>query len=157
MNSFSEHDPYNVPKRSNGGSSAPGETEPTPPPILQAPDTPESPGGMKREVFWMYYFPASIVLGVARATFGESALAGYVLFVPILMWMFFQRLKNLGYEPLLAGLLVVPIANIWLIAVCLFGPENFARVKKLDRVGNGCIIGGLLGVVLFILLLSRFG
>ncbi len=47
----------------------------------------------------------------------------------------YYRLKNVGYNPKLAALLIIPFANLWVILACLTCQEDYVKAGKYDRIG----------------------
>ena len=60
-------------------------------------------------------------------------------FIPVVIFFYIQfafarpRLKNMGYKPKMAWLVIVPIANMWLLGICVLGPQGYAVTQRFDR------------------------
>jgi len=93
----------------------------------------------------------SVLLNLALPLLGTliALIAGFFIVI--------SRLRNLGYNPWLSLLMLVPLANLWLSVVCIACPEGYADHKKYDTPGK-VIVGLILGVfvIAMLVLFSTF-
>ena len=110
-------------------------------------------GGIRRLTFLIGYIVLlSAVRGVGQL---NSVWAIYTYGATTLLLMFVlvvARLKNIGASTWLALLLIVPIANLYVIFRCFVEPEGYQNTKELDRAGN--IVASIVGYTLFLLVIG---
>ena len=128
-------------------------TETIPSPASQETIPPKLHGGIRRLAFLIGYI---VLISAARGvgqlnsiwaiyTYGATAL----LLMSVLVA---ARLKNIGASMWLALLLIVPLANLYILFRCFVEPEGYQNTKELDRAGN--IVASIVGYTLFILMIG---
>ena len=132
-------------------------------------------GGMKRLPYFLYNFASGVVMmlimfimfaSVIKAlSSGNSELAykvimgslGGIMMLGVLglgisIFLMVLRLRNIGYNPWLSVLSVVPIASLIISVICLALPEGYADHKKMDTPAKVVIgiIGGLFALYIIL-------
>lgn len=114
--------------------------------------------GVSRAIYWM-----SNVFIIVVAIFMEELkddladgfgrwLGGGVIWIVFIGYIVCTvlRLRNAGYNGWLAFLLVVPVANLWLLFCCFVYPPNYKQIRKFDRSAS------ILSVLLVGLIILNF-
>lgn len=124
--------------------------------------------GIGRLPYFLIYVGANIIIGLIN--YAGFPLAGSILGLGVIIYLMSQRLRNLGYSPLILLwflAMFIPLVNFvvmlyfFLVGVrCLACPEGYADHKTLDTPAK-IIIGLILGAFLIAVLLvfaagSRF-
>ncbi len=118
-------------------------------------------GGIKRGVFVVNSFAAwfftSIPGLLARPAMGFGGPALFMGVTVLFMALFArERMKNMGRDPRLGWLMLVPVVNIWILAMCLLCQEGHADTRKLDLSGK--IVGILLiALIVFVVAKTVYG
>jgi len=114
-------------------------------------------GGIRRGAYFGLNFVLGVMQNVVMAALGEevSLLVG-VLILSLIgsLMIVYQRLKNIGMNPWMCFLTIVPIANFWIAYRCLACQEGYAQSLTLDRAGR--IISWIFGIVIVLALGALF-
>lgn len=107
------------------------------------------------------YFGALVVILVfqyflLRMTAGNAKpLIAFCVYAAIVAFPTCFRLKNIGKNPWLCLLCLVPIVNLLIIFRCLILQEGYQKHKKLDAIGIAIIVW-IVGLIVLPLLLAPF-
>lgn len=108
--------------------------------VVQTNEAEQSYGGISRIRFFLALVGLNIigmVIGLIAGLTNNHFLPGLWFLSSIFIgFLIIQaRLINIGYNQWLALLLLVPLANIGLLAICIIFPEGYKDTRKLDSTG----------------------
>ena len=113
------------------------------------------PGFSRAQYFGIALLSALLLVGVlaflglvvfgatsGKAVSKDAALTGFLVayamcaavMFGIGLWLGIKRLRNIGWHPALVLLMLLPVANVILVACLLALPPDFTRTRKLDGV-----------------------
>lgn len=110
-------------------------------------------GGIRRLGYFLGMVGVAIINGVFSAVAqGEPGIAFLRPIVTLVLSfvLVVNRLRNIGMSSWWSLLILVPIANLFILVRCLMCPEGYQDTKKLDTTGKiiaGIFIGLLVLVV----------